>query len=131
MQRHADDDSFEIYLKQFRPRAPEALFEANGGRQTRRALALGAWAAAILLIAALLSANWTSKPSRSSIGEENLSVFQTRELHPLTIRNANELLARAPSFKAAMDELVLAAGERTVPKSQSAFAALSQENSNP
>lgn len=128
MQMHADDRSFETYLKQFRPRAPEALPATTRARTTRRALALGAWAAAILLTAALLAANWSSKRSRSSTNTGGRSAPQTIGLHPLTIRTANELLARAPSLKAAMNELVLASQEETVPKSQSAFELLSKEN---
>lgn len=130
MQMHADDNSFETYLKQFRPRAPEALPAATRVRTTRRALALGAWAAAILLIIALLAANWTSNRSRSSTNTGDWSAPETIGLQPLTIRTANELLARAPSLKAAMNGLVLASEEKTVPKSQSAFEALSKENIN-
>lgn len=131
MQMHADDDNFEVYLKQFRPRAPEALPTTTRVRTTRRVLALGTWAAAIFLTAALLSTNWNSQLSRSSSGKGTWSTLQTSELHPLTIRSANELLARTPSFKAAMDELLLASEEKTVPKSQSVFEALSQEDVNP
>ena len=130
MQMHDDDDSFETYLKQFRPRAPEALPTTKRVRTTRRSLALGAWAAAILLIIGLLSANWTSKLSRSSTNTVNRSAPETIGLHPLTIRTANELLARAPSLKAAMNDLVLASEEKTVPKDQSAFETLGKENIN-
>lgn len=128
MQIRADDDSFETYLKQFRPRAPGALPITTRVRTTRRALALGAWAAAILLIIALLAANWTSKLSRSSTNTGNWSAPETIGRHPLTIRTANELLARAPSLKAAMNDLVLASQEETVHKNQSAFEVLSKEN---
>ena len=120
MQMHPDDDAFETYLKQFRPRSPEALRGATGARKIRRAVALGAWAAAIVLTATLVAANWTAKRSPSS-----------QTLHPLTIGAANELLERAPSVKAAMDELVLDSREKTVPKSESAFEALSEENLKP
>lgn len=131
MQIHTDDESFEVYLKQFVPRTPEALPAATRERQTRRALALGASAAAILLTAALLATNWTAKRSHSAAGEGYWSTLQTTDLHPLTIRSANELLDRAPSLKAAMDELMIDSGEKKVPKSQSAFEALSKENVNP
>ena len=117
---HADDENFEVYLKQFRPRAPEALPASPHRRRMRRAIALGAWAAAILLMTALISTNWSGKRSPNN-----------RTLHPLTIGAANELLERAPSVKAAMDELVLDSKEKTVPKNQSAFEALSEENANP
>jgi len=117
---HAEDESFEGYLKQFRPRAPEALRAMTGVRKTRRALALVAWAATILLMTALVATNWSGKRSPSNL-----------TLHPLTIGAANELLERAPSVKAAMDELMLDSQEKTVPKNQSAFRALSEENANP
>lgn len=131
MQMHADDDSFEIYLKQFRPRAPEALPTTTRVRKTRRALALAAWAAAIVLASALLSANWAPKLSRTSTAKGNWNALQKSMLQPLTICSANELLARAPSFKAAMNELVFASEEKTVPKSQSVFELLSKEDVNP
>jgi hypothetical protein len=127
VQMHADDDRFEIYLKQFSPRAPEALPVVTRGRHARRALALGAWAVAIVLTAAVLATNWNVKVSHFSTG----TALQTKAFHPLTIRTANQLLERAPSLKAAMNELVLDSEEKTVPKSQSAFAALSKENINP
>ena len=120
MRMHARDESFEVYLKQFRPRAPEALRVASGARRTRRAVALGAWAAAILLTAALVATNWSVKPTTTN-----------RSLHPLTIGAANELLENAPSVKAAMDELVRDSQDKTVPKNQSAFEVLSEESVNP
>jgi len=117
---HVGDESFEVYLKQFRPRVPEALPVVSGARKTRRALALGAWAAAVVLTAAVVATNWSLKPTT-----------RNRSLHPLTIGAASEVLERAPSVKAAMDELVRDSQEKTVPKNQSAFEALSEENVNP
>lgn len=127
----ADDERFETYLKQFYPRTPEELPMVTRGRHARRALALGAWAVAMFLTAALLAANWTAKRSHSPISTENWSALQVGEFHPLTIRAANELLERAPSLKAAMDELVLGSQQEAVPKNQSAFDVLSEENINP
>lgn len=131
MQMRADDDRFEAYLKQFYPRTPEALPMVTRGRHARRAMALGAWAVAIVLTAALLATNWTAKRSHSLTSTRNWSAPQAGDFHPLTIRAANELLARAPSLKAAMDELVLDSQQETVPKSRSAFDVLSEENINP
>lgn len=131
MQIHADDESFEVYLKQFVPRTPEALLGVTRGRQMRRALALSASAATILLTAALLATNWPAKQSHSSAGAGSGNALRTTDLHPLTIRSANKLLDRAPSLKAAMDELMIDSQENTVPKSLSAFEALSKESVNP
>lgn len=131
MQIHADDDKFEVYLKQFRPRAPESLPGVTPGRHARRALALGSWAVAIVLTGVLIATSWTAKLSHSSARPGFRTASQGEDFHPLTIRTGNELLARAPSLKAAMDELMLHSGETKVPKSQSAFAALSEENANP
>lgn len=131
MQVHADDDKFEVYLKQFRPRAPEPLPAVARGRHARRALAVGSWAVAIVLTGVLLATSWTVKPPHSSASVGNWAVSQTADFHPLTIRTANELLNRAPSLQAAMNELLLHSEEKTIPKSQSAFAALSKENVNP
>lgn len=131
MQIHADDDKFEVYLKQFRPRAPEPLPVRTRGRHVRRALAVGSWATAIILSGVLLAMSWTAKPPHSSASAGDRIAFQTSDFHPLTIRTANELLDRAPSLQAAMNELLLDSEEKTIPKSQSAFAALSKENVNP
>lgn len=131
MQIHADDESFETYLKQFVPRTPEALRPVARGRKTRRALALAVSAATIFLTAALLVTNWAAKRSHPPVGTGNWSTPQAPDFQPLTIRTANELLERAPSLKAAMKELVLDSEEKTVPKGQSAFDAPSKENVNP
>lgn len=128
MQTHADDESFEIYLKQFIPRAPAALRPLTRERQTRRALALSFSAAMIFLVAALLATNWTAKRSHSSASTGNWNAPQAADFHPLTIRTANELLAHAPSLKAATDELMLDSEEKAIPESESAFKALSEEN---
>lgn len=131
MQIHAEDDKFEAYLKQFRPRAPEPLPAVTRGRHMRRALSLGSWAVAIVLIGVLLATRWTAKPPHSSAGGGNRAASQTADLHPLTIRIANELLDRAPSLQAAMNELLLDSEEKAIPKGQSAFAALGKEDVNP
>lgn len=113
---HADDDKFEIYLKQFRPRAPEAFPVVTRGGHARRALALSVWAVTIVLTAALLTTKWTARLLHSSARTGNWSAPQTENLHPLTIRTGNELLERAPSLKAAMDELAFDSDEKEVPK---------------
>jgi len=128
VQTHADDESFEIYLKQFVPRAPGALRAVTRERQTRRALALGLSAAIIFFAAALLATNWTAKRSHSSADIGNWSAPQATDFHPLTIHTADELLARTPSLKAATDELMLDSEKKAIPESQSAFKALSEEN---
>lgn len=129
MPMHDDDDQFEIYLRQFRPREPEPLPLVMRARHVRRALALGAWAAAIVLTAALLATKtrWTAGLSHYSAN----TAPQTRDFHPLTIRAADQLLAHAPSFKAAMDELALDSEQKALPKSQSAFSLLNKEDVNP
>lgn len=131
MQIHADDDKFEVYLKQFRPRAPEPLPVMTRGRHARRALAVGSWAAAIVLTGVLLATSRTAKPPHSPARAGDRAAFRAADFQPLTIRTANELLDRAPSLQAAMNELLLDSEEKTIPKSQSAFAALSKENVNP
>lgn len=131
MQMHADDERFELYLKQFRPRAPEPLPVVSQAQLARRVLALGLCAAATVLSAALLMTNWPSHRSRSSTSLANWNPSQTTDFHPLTIRTANQLLAHAPSLKAAMEELMLDSQRTNLPKGQNAFAALSKEDVNP
>jgi len=56
------------------------------------------------------------------------SVQPLRAMPPLTMRDANALLATAPSYKALMNELALRPNNATVSRNkQSAFAVLDKE----
>jgi hypothetical protein len=124
------DGRFEGYLKKFRPLAIESLPIERPSRVIRRRFVLmmvGA-AAAVLLVAALLSHSRAGRTDKqeavaSAVGAERLA--NTR---PLTMRSANALLATAPSFEAAVDEMAFPPQTSPLPKDQhSALAVLSEE----
>jgi len=128
---HANDDErFEVYLKQFRPRQPEPLPNERRTRVTRRAFALGACAttAAVAVIAIALMMRHGPKLNHSADGAEHGYVEPATISQPLTIHKANALLARAPSPKAAMDLMAFHPRSAEWPKNQqSVLFVLSKE----
>ena len=126
------DDRFEVYLKQFRPFAPESLPVERVSRVPRRsfALAAGAVIAAVILIASVLASHSRTGRSHSSDASENLAGGERLIDHqPLTIGSANDLLAHAPSVEAALDRVPFHPPSTPLPKGkQSALAVLSEDN---
>jgi hypothetical protein len=126
-----DDEQFEKYLKQFRPVTPEALTVKEQVKSRRRPLlfaALAAVASAVLL-AVMVSVFLRWPPHRP--GEVRTSRPGVEELNnpqPLTIAKANALLAEAPSFKAAVDNMAFQSESRPISEGRySALALLSEE----
>jgi hypothetical protein len=128
------DDLFEAYLKQFRPLAVEPLQIKRPSRALRRrfVLAMVGAVAAISIVAVFFShsrAGRTDKPEAVSsvVGVERLA-----KTHSLTVRSANALLAAAPSFEAAVDEMAFPPQTSPLPKDQhSALTVLSEERIKP
>lgn len=130
MQMHADDERFEVYLKQFRPRQPEPLPNESRTRLTRRVFALGACATAVAVavIAIALMMRHGSQLNHSADGAEPGYVEPATVSQPLTIHKANALLAHAPSLKAAMDLMAFHPQNAEWPKNQqSVLFVLSKE----
>lgn len=125
-----DDEQFEKYLKQFRPVVPEALAVKEQVR-VRRPLLLVAWAAvaAAVLLAVMVSVFLHRPPHRP--GEVKTSRPRVEELNnqqPLTIAKANALLAEAPSFKVAIDNMAFQSESKPISEGRySALALLSEE----
>jgi hypothetical protein len=127
-----DDEQFEKYLKEFRPSAPAALpsekKSGKSGRPAPRMVALVAAAAALLGVVVFtfsfrLNHGFSSRDAARADGAEQL-----RNPQPLTIRSANALLLSAPSFEAAVDEMVLPPQATPLPKDKhSAIAVLSKQ----
>jgi hypothetical protein len=119
------EDRFEVYLKQFRPLAPEPLPVERIRRVTRRSFALAVLVAvaAVILIASVLA-------SRPRTGPENFAAGGgLTDQQPLTIGSANHLLAHAPSVEAALDRVPFHPPSTPLPKGkQSALAVLSEDN---
>lgn len=125
-----DDERFGVYLKQFRPLAPEPLPIEKPGRAARRRFVLvaGFAAAAILVIAVLALHSRTGRPDSTIATESTLSPEHLVNTQPLTIRSANALLATAPSFKAAVDKMAFKSQVIPLPKGKhSALDVLSKE----
>ncbi len=122
-----DDDRFETYLKQFRPTVPDAL-PLNGPRQRSwRRLVLGSAGAAAVVILGAVSfhiVNGRTAEKRSN----SASLEMALPKRPLTMRDANALLATAPSYKAAVDSMAFHNQGSTLPKdTQSALVVLAKE----
>ena len=126
-----DEERFEAYLKQFTPLAPEPLLIERHVRATRRSFALAAWAGAAVAIVVVAFFALHSRAGRPRSGQAMESLSRTEQLvraQPLTIRSANALLAPAPSFKAAFDEIAFQPQAAPASKDQrSALAELAKE----
>ena len=129
-----DDKQFEAYLKRFHPIVPEPLPTLIGDHPSRRSLSLGTWlaaVAAILIISAIGAVILHLRTNRVAVSNTASDVALAERHAPsdsLTMRSANALLAKAPSFKAAVDDLAFRSQSRPLPQgSQSAVAVLSKE----
>jgi hypothetical protein len=128
-----DDEGFERYLKQFRPLTPEVLHTQKPERTRLRLSAFAASASAVMviLIAAVLLMRRGSDETPSPKGARSLAgVGQLGNPQPLTLGGVNALLARAPSAKAAIDQLAHRPRGRQLAAegAQSALAVLSKED---
>ena len=130
----SDDKQFEEYLKQFRPLAPESLRIGNHGRTTRRRIVFAVWAAAAAVLIAAVIMVWP-RSELTYLGEGNRSLAALEQLtssQPLTIGSMNDLLAHAPSVKAAVDLVAFHPRATQLPEgTQSVLALLSKENTKP
>lgn len=128
-----DDEKLEKYLRRFKPLAADPL---PAGRQQRLwrfwPYAVPVAVAIALLIVVFFRLRGPSKsatvpqarnPAPSAGGSE-LATSQ-----PLTLQRANDLLAHAPSFTEALDNIAFQRQHRKLPQgSLSALAALSKED---
>lgn len=123
-----DDDRFETYLKTFRPIVPDALpLNATKQKSWRRLLLRSALAAAAVVILGVISFHVVnSRANEKRSNSASLEVASSKR--PLTMRQANELLARAPSYKSAMDNLAFRSQGSVIPNDKhSAIAVLGKE----
>ena len=127
---HNPDDQFETYLKSFQPVIPDPLPALENTREVRRLPRLaGAIAAiAILTIAGVVAL----RVQRPRVVVPVVTNLESSDIHPptgpLTQQNANQWLAQAPSFKAAVDHLGFRSQTSPIEQGkQSAVAVLSEE----
>lgn len=126
-----DDERLEAYLKQFRPLVPEPLPTLESRRRARRRFALWAGAAAAVAIVAGVATLHIHR-ERSSVVERAISPVPNgiTDSQPLTMRSANALMVKAPSFKALVDNMAFRSTAIPLPKGKlSAVAVLSKEKS--
>jgi hypothetical protein len=125
-----DDEQFEKYLKQFRPVAPDVL-QVKKQVRARRPLLFAAWAAVVaaILVAAMVSLFLHWPPHRpGEVINSRPGVEELNDPQPLTIAKANALLAEAPSFKAAVDNMAFQSESKPISEGRySALALLSEE----
>jgi len=129
-----DDDQFKQYLKQFHPLTPEPLPTVERSRTTPQRLEFAVWvaAAALVVATAFLLLYPRPKTDHSPSRTENVAQIEpSPKTQQLTIRSANALLATAPSFKTAVDDVAaeaLRSPRIPLPDGkQSALAVLSKE----
>ena len=124
-----DDERFEIYLKRFRPAMPDTLLVDKSGPVPRRHLVLAIWAVGAVAMVILGVASLRILNHRIVVDSNRSgSVQWLGPTPPLTMHDANALLAKAPSYKALMNELALRPNSSTLSKNkQSAFAVLGKE----
>ena len=125
-----DDEGFKSYLKQFRPMVPDALplrQESKKSWPRRFALRmLPVGAAAIVILAILAFRIFKGRVDHELSSPASVEVVLPKP--PLTMRDANALLASAPSYKAVIDGMAFHDHASSFPKQkQSAFAVLAKE----
>lgn len=137
-----EDQQLEERLKKFRPLAAEPLPVARNVRTRSKRLMLAmcmAAAVATVVVAAVIARQQYNQPTgiQHKIKRVDVKVkpvdlakvMPPASGRPLTIKNANELLARAPSVKAALDELAFQPSPVRLPEgTQSALAVLGEED---
>jgi hypothetical protein len=123
-----DDERFEKYLKQFRPLAPDRL-PIEIRHAPRRHLALAIWAVGAMAIVIIgVASLWIVNHRITHQSSDAASVKLPARTPSLTMRDANDLLVKAPSYKAVMNELAFPPKSSTISNNkQSALAVLSKE----
>jgi hypothetical protein len=124
-----DDERFEGYLKRFQPLAPDALPSGDVGRSRRRYFSY-IWAVSgtiALVIIGMISLRTTHLPAEGELKAPD-PIQALQPVPGFTIREANALLATAPSYKAAMDGLAFHPQRSNVPNDKlSALNVLGKE----
>jgi len=123
-----DDEQFEKYLKQFRPLVPD-LLPIEIRHAPRRHLALAIWAVGAMAIGIIgVASLWIVNHRITSQSNHSALVKLPTRTPLLTMRAANDLLVKAPSYKAVMNELAFPPKSLTISNDQqSALAVLSEE----
>jgi hypothetical protein len=127
MNMRDDDEKFEQFLRQFRPRAPQPLpIEKQERASKLRFVFVGSAAVAAVILAVALIVYFQPNTADNT---KDLAVKPLTDPQELTIGSANALLAQKPSLKAVVDEMAFKSQSTPPSKGmQSALAVLSKEN---
>lgn len=121
-----DDEQFEKYLKKFQPVVPEPLLVQERVRARRWPLVFAGWAAVAAVVVAVMISVLVHKPSQpapeASTRRPGMEEFSNPQ--PLTIESANALLAKASSFKAAVDDMVFQPESKPISEGRYSLVAL-------
>jgi hypothetical protein len=124
-----DDERFEAYLKEFRPIVPDPLPAIDRKQEYWRSSAPRLWAvglATIVILGVITFRTVNSRVAKKLSNPPSIEVALPRQ--PLTMRDANALLATAPSYKAAVDSMAFRNQALKIPQDkQSALAVLAKE----
>lgn len=127
-----DVERFEAYLKRFRPIAAGPLPSVRHRRAAQRWFVFAGWAAttvAFLVMTMLVVRPHRERAPSTHTTQTLTAVDQVKNLPPLTLGRANELLAHAQSFRAVIDRLAFQSQALPLAKgTHSALAILSKEN---
>jgi len=122
-----EDDRFESYLKRFQPVVPDALPLHEHRREIWRRPLIGLVAAAAVVILAVVGFFIADRriPAKK---DDSVSSEIAQPLQPLTMREANALLASTPSYRAVVENMAFHKQGVTIPNGkQSALAVLAKE----
>ena len=122
-----EDDRFESYLKRFQPIVPDALPLRSEQRMFwRRPLILFAGVSAVVILAVV--SFFVADRHVAENGSNTNPVALAQPSQTLTMREANALLASAPSYRALVDNMAFRNQSVTIPNGkQSALAVLAKE----
>ncbi|HEV2383080.1 MAG TPA: hypothetical protein VG206_25210 [Terriglobia bacterium] len=129
-----DDERFKQYLSEFKPVPARPLPIERRAPAIWRSwvFALPAVAALTVLVAAFFAVHLHRKPAGAAIVKSPANptaIEQLANSQPLTLHRANDLLAQAPSFKAALDNVAFQRQRGDLPKgSKSALSTLGKED---
>ena len=122
-----EDDRFESYLKRFQPVVPDALPLHGHRREIWRRPLIGLIAAAAVVILAVVSFFIADRRVPAN-RNDSVSIEIAQPSQPLTMREANALLASSPSYKAVVENMAFRNRTVTIPNGkQSALAVLAKE----
>jgi hypothetical protein len=125
-----DDERFEAYLKQFRPLVPRPLAAFGSRHRVRGRFVLRTGAAAAVAILAGAAALHIHTQRVHFAGTTSFPAIPDRlpDGEPLTMRSANVLMMKAPSFQALIDDIAFRSQAIPLPKGKlSTVAVLGKE----